>query len=124
MACTILKSDVLAIASGLSTLPDAAWVQILTFVNAFQGLDDDPTLRKMALCQLAAHFGEVAGAVGASGATGAVISESAGGLKRTYAQPIFSTSDSELNRTPHGQQFLAIMKFSVYTRGPFLVGPE
>lgn len=120
MSCTILKTDVLATAPNLN-LTDAAWVRILAFVNSFKGLDDDPALKKEALCFLAAHFGTIHGSTGASGATGSVMSESAGGLKRTYAQPVFAMTDAELNRTTYGQQYLAIMKFSVYTRGPFLV---
>ena len=114
--------DVLAVASQLSTLPDATWVMILAFVNDFKGLDLDPTLRKQALSLLGAHLGTVSGTVGASGATTAVIAESAGGLRRVYAQPTSSsTSSAELNRTTYGQQFLAILKMSPTTRGPILV---
>lgn len=120
MANPILKADVLALAPLLS-ISDAAWVQILAFVNSFIGLDDEPSLRKLAMCLLAAHFASIAGTTGASGATGSVISETAGGLKRTYAQTMPSVSDAELNRTTYGQQYLAIMRMSVSTRGPFLV---
>jgi hypothetical protein len=124
MACAIYKHDVLALASQLSTLPDAAWVMILAFLNDFDGLDCDASLRKLALCLLGAHLGTISGTVGASGATTSVISESAGGLRRTYAQPTSSsstTSSAELNRTTYGQQFLAILKMSAGSRGPILV---
>lgn len=129
MATNILKADVLAVASSLSTLSDAAWVMVLDFVNSFadgdsdyyDGLGLDPKLRKLALCFLAAHIGTMAGTTGSSGATGAVISESAGGLKRTYANPASPAAIADLNRTNYGQQYLAILKMSVGTRGPFLV---
>lgn len=122
MACDIYKHDVLALAPQLSTLGEPAWLMILNFINAFEGLDLDPTLRKLALCLFGAHLGTVSGTTGASGATTSVISESAGGLRRTYAQPTASaTSSGELNRTTYGQQFLAILKMSSSTRGPILI---
>lgn len=118
----IIKADVLALASQLSTLNDTAWVMILAFINDFKGLDCDPTLRKLALTLFAAHLGTMAGSTGASGATTSVISESAGGLRRTYAQPIATgTSAAELSRTDYGQQFLAILNMASCTRGPILV---
>ena len=121
MSNYITKADVIAVAAGLSTLSDAVWVIVLNFINDFEGLDCDPSLRKLALCLLSAHIGSVTGSVGASGATTAVTSESAGGLKRTYAQPTSSSSMSALERTTYGQQFLAILRMSISTGGPFLV---
>jgi len=119
MACPIIKADVLALSPQLSALNDAAWVLILAFVNDFTGLNLDPSLRKLALCLLAAHLGVVSYNASSSDSTTAVVSESAGGLKRTYAQPIASASSTqELDRTDYGKQFLAIMKMSPTTRGP------
>lgn len=120
MSCNILRTDVLAVAPQLSTLPDAAWVMILALVNDFDW-DCDPVLKKLALCFFGAHLGTVSGSTGASGATGPVISESAGGLKRTYAQATSTASVADLNRTTYGQQFLALLKFGACTRGPVLV---
>lgn len=120
MSCNILKTDVLALAPQLSTLPDAAWVVILAFVNTF-GFDGDPTLKKLALSLFGAHLGTISGSTGASGATGPVISESAGGLKRTYAQATSTAATADLNRTTYGQQFLALLKFSPWSRGPILL---
>ncbi len=121
MANSILKSDVLAIASQLSTMSDATWVMVLAFVNSMEGLDMEPELRKLALCFLAAHLGTLAGTEGASGATTSVIAESAGGLKRTYAQPTASSTVSELGRTTYGQQYLALLNMSYSVRGPILL---
>lgn len=118
---SIFKADVLALAAELSALPDAAWVMVLAFVNSFRGLDCDLPLKKLALSFLAAHFATVAGFAGSSGATGPVISETVANLKRTYAAGITTASQADLNRTGYGQQFLALMKFSPRTRGPFLV---
>jgi hypothetical protein len=120
MSATIVKADVLAVASKLATVSDAAWVVVLAFVNTFKGFGTDEELRKVALCLLAAHLISITGTVGASGATGSVISESAGGLKITYAQPMMAVTAIELSRTTYGQQFLAIMQFSTATRGPFV----
>lgn len=119
----ILKADVLAIAPQLSSLSDAAWFTILAFVNTFQLPTVNKPLRRLALIFLAAHLGTVAGAggMGASGATGPVISESAGGLKRTYAQATVTSSNSDLGATSYGIQYMAILKMSPEVRGPFLI---
>lgn len=119
MSCTFIKADILALAPQLSTLPDAAWVFVLAFLNDFD-IDCDPSLRRLALSFLGAHMAMVSGSFSASGATTTVVSESAGGLKRTYAQPTSTSAQSDLTRTPYGQQYLALMAFSC-TRGPFLV---
>ncbi len=122
MACAIYKHDVLALAPGLSTLPEQAWLMILAFVSSFEGLNCDLTLRKLALCLLAAHQGTIMSNSSVSDATTSVISESAGGLKRTYSQPTASdASTGELSRTNYGQQFLAILKMSASTGGGVLI---
>jgi len=121
MACVIYKHDVLALAPQLTELPEPAWVMILAFVNAFT-FNCDPTLRKLALCSLAAHFGVLNYNASMSSATTAVVSESAGGLKRTYAQPIAtSTAAADFDRTDFGKQFMAIANMSSTTRGPRLI---
>lgn len=120
----ILKADVLAIASHLSTLSDAAWFTILAFVNTFTGLTCDPPLRRLALILLAAHFGTMAitaSSGGGTGTAGPVISESAGGLKRTYAQAVTSTSTSDLSRTSYGVQYLTVLGFSAEVWLPVLI---
>lgn len=118
----ITKADVLAIAPQLSTLTDMAWVTILAFINTFEGLDCDPALKRMALIFLAAHLGTMSGSTGSSGATGPILSESAGGLKRTYAQASSSSaSSSDLGQTPYGIQYLAILKMAPCIAGPFLL---
>lgn len=119
----ILKADVLAIAPQLSSLTDAAWFTILAFVNTFQLPSVNKPLRRLALIFLAAHLGTIAGSggMGASGATGPVISESAGGLKRTYAQATVTSSNSDLGATSYGIQYMAILKMSPEVRGPFLI---
>lgn len=123
MSDTIIRADILALAPQLSTLSDAAWVLILQFVNDFNGVTLDPTLRKLTLTLLAAHLATIAGTTGASGSVTAVISEAAGGLKRTYANPsaIKSQSAAGFNRTTYGQQFLLLTSMSISSRGPFLV---
>ncbi len=108
----ILKADVLAMAPGLSTLPDAAWFTILAFVNTFTGLTCDKPLRRMALTLLAAHFGTLLASAGSSGGgtvAGPVISESAGGLKRTYANTAATSNTSSMSETPFGRQYLFVL---------------
>ncbi len=117
----IYKVDVLAVAPELATLPDAAWIMVLAMVNSMKGMRCEPALRKLALCFMAAHFGSIAGYAGSSGTTGPIVSETLANLKRTYAQGITTASNADLNRTTYGQQLLALLKFSVSTRGPFLV---
>lgn len=121
--CGITRADVLALAPALSTLSDAAWVIILAFINTFEGIVCDPQLKKLALTFLAAHIGAIIKG-GSSGATGAVLSETAGSLKRTYGQLTTltqATTNATFYQTPYGQQFLGILSMSHSTRGPFLV---
>ena len=118
--CGILKTDILAIAPQLSTLPDSAWFTILAFINTFKGFKCDPALKRMALIFLAAHLGSMASSTGSSGATGPVVSESAGGLKRTYGVSSSSTT-SDLGQTPYGIQYLAIIGMSPELALPVLL---
>lgn len=115
MSTPITEDDVMAIAPQLAPT-DGAWVMILAFVNAFRFRCDE-SLRKLALCFLGAHLAELCGSVGASGATGPVISEQAGGLSRVYAA---ASTDYELSRTTYGQQFLMVANFNARARGAVL----
>ena len=116
----ITKSDVLAFASELSTLGDWAWVHLLTYVNEidFTGLGDSNQTVRMARIFLAAHLG-LLNQRSATGAAGPVISESAGGLRRSYSQ-VSSSSTIDLNSTMYGQLYLSIIGSSL-AHGPLVV---
>ena len=115
----IIKTDVLAIASGLSTLEDQAWLDLLTYVNEFDftTLDSDQTVR-MARILLAAHLG-MSIKKAPVGAVGPVISEAAGGVRRAYG---FSSSSSTegLEASMYGQTLKTIL-MSSGAHGPFVV---
>lgn len=115
----ILKADVLAIASELSTLTDQAWVDILAYANEFDftSLDTVQTVR-MARILLAAHFGYRIKKA-ATGTTGPVISEAAGGVRRSYGFNPSTFDSASLSTTPYGMTLNVILSMSG-AHGPFV----
>lgn len=116
----IIKADVLAIASELSTLSDQAWLDLLSYVNEFDfsSLDTVQTVR-MARIFLAAHFGTRTKKA-AVGAVGPVISEAAGGVRRAYGFNSSTADVNELGSTMYGLTLISILSMSG-AHGPFLV---
>lgn len=117
----IIKADVLAFASELSTLSDAWWVDTLAWVNEFDftSLDTEQTVR-MARILLCAHIGSRARRA-STGAAGPVISEAAGGVRRAYG--LVSTSSgglTDLGSTSYGLTLQVILMASG-AHGPFVV---
>jgi hypothetical protein len=112
---------VLAVAPELSVLSDQFWVDILSWANEFDftELDTEQTVR-MARIFLCAHYGSRAKR-SATGVTGPVVGEAAGGVRRTYG---FSSSSAgflgELGGTMYGQTLISILSMSG-AHGPFLV---
>jgi hypothetical protein len=114
----IVWDDVTEIDSSLTDVSEAAQTMILDFVEAtlrpcvFGG--EESAIFKLARIYLAAHLGT--GALpGAGEVAGAVVSESAGGLARSYAA---ASSVDELGRTGHGQNYLAIVRTRAAARLP------
>lgn len=122
----IIKADVLAMATELTTLSDQAWLDILTWANEFDfsSLDTEQTVR-MARILLCAHFGrriQATGSSGALGPTGPIISEAAGGVRRTYGNVSGSSGGgalAELDTTPYGLLLATILSTSLI-RVPFV----
>lgn len=81
-------TDVVAFASGLSSVATLAQETIIAYVNDELDVDnfggEEAPKLKLARIYLAAHFGTMT--LRGSGAAGPMISSSAGGLSRTYAQ--------------------------------------
>lgn len=75
---------------------------------------------KLARIYYAAHFGTI-DAQGSSGATGAVISESVGGLARAYAAFSPMGSDPLWDATPYGKAFRALVRSCSVLRGAWLL---
>lgn len=115
-------ADVVAFASELSGVSETAQADILAHVNSildvslFRNGELSIDLR-MARIMLAAHIGASMPAQG--GGAGAVVSESAGGLSRTYSIDS-ATSSTALGSTPYGLQYTAIMKRQA-SRGPWVI---
>jgi len=103
----IVLADVTAVAADVTAVP----ALILSWVNgnginvdAFDGESGDTT--KLARCYLAAHLALISASGGSSG--GAVVSESEGGISKTYAA--VALSPGELGRTAYGSQFRWLCK--------------
>lgn len=108
----------------LSTVAVAAQADILAVANdvldvvRFGG--EDAAKTKLARIYFAAHFGTI-DAQGASGAVGAVIGETVGGLARQYAANSPDGTDPLWEKTPYGQAFRALLRATPALRGPWLL---
>jgi hypothetical protein len=118
----IIKADVTAVAPELATsLTDQFWLDLLTFANEFDftSLDTEQTVR-MARIFLCAHLGARAKRSG-TGVAGPVISEAAGGVRRSYGL-VSSTGGAltDLGSTQYGQTLEFILTSSG-AHGPVLI---
>lgn len=118
----IVWTDVTALAPELSSVSVAGQTMILAHVNValdvamFGGEDHAKT--KIARVFLAAYFGSTS-ISGASGASGPVLSESAGGLSRSYAN-LMTTGGSGLDRNGYGQMYRELVRVSP-ARAPLVI---
>ena len=122
----ITWADVIATpAPELSTVPVAAQDSILAYVNGLFALDlwggEGSVELDRARRYMAAHFGtfELPGS-GGGGAAGPVISESAGGLSRAYANLFSSGGDQLLGTTTYGRMYQLLVRQNTRLRGPFI----
>ncbi len=109
----IVLADVQAVAPEITAIP----ALILSWVNGhgvavdiFDGESGDTT--KLLRCYLAAHLATL---VGAASQTGAIVSESEGGISRSYAQ---ASEPSELGATGYGVQAKLLIR--LYAGGAWL----
>ena len=121
----IVKQDVVDFATELAgtAVSDTAWVRILAHVNGIDltGLGESEETTQLARIYLAAHMGKVSKGL-TSNAAGPVVSESVGGVRRTYANTIaLATSAASLSTTGAGRAYLDIINSSMAC-GPHLAG--
>lgn len=113
---SIVWADVLAHAPELSTVASGAQADLLAHVNASIAVDDfdgeDGPNTKLARIYQAAHLATLAG-FAASGASGPVASESAGGLAVSYAAALGVASYSDLSATAYGKALRGMIRRSV-----------
>ena len=109
----IVLADVQAIAPEITAIP----ALILSWVNGnglnpaiFDGEAGDTT--KLVRIYLAAHLTTL---IGAASQTGAIVSESEGGISRSYAQ---ASGNTELGATGYGVQARLLMR--LYAGGAWL----
>jgi hypothetical protein len=119
----IVKQDVLNYAPELTTISDAAWPLILSFVNTLPatgvgGGEDGPMIELLRIL-LAAHYATISKR-GPTGATGPVTSEAAGPVRRAYGLVALASGDATFGATAYGQQFLGLLSMSL-ANGPRLV---
>lgn len=109
----ITWEDVVAHAASLSTFDGDAQDDVLDYVNDLLSETALGSARalKLARIYLAAHFAtlEVAAATSATSA-GPVVSETGGGLSRTYGQSVGDAS--RLGDTKYGQSYLSVVRLS------------
>lgn len=118
----IIQSNVTALAPELAgtVLSDQAWVDILAYVNQFNLTTTDSDIdRRLARIYLAAHIGSV-NKRAASASSGPIVSESVGGVRRSYGQLSTATSASSLSSTRYGQLYSDLLGASG-AGGPMLV---
>lgn len=110
-------NTVLGIAPELDSVNIDTQVMALAFVN--EAISDSvwgtKTTATLARAYMAAHIATLS-LRGGNGASGAVVSESAGGLSRTYAQSM--ATNSTWGSTPYGVQFAALLRTNICARGP------
>jgi hypothetical protein len=122
----ILWSDVVMIATELTTVSDGARVMILDYVNG-PAMDPDcfdgeaGYTTRMARIYLAAHMACSIG-TGASGASGGpVTSESMGGLSRSYSTGSVAASADATGSTDYGRRYESLVNNSL-ARLPIVLG--
>jgi len=93
--------------------------QVLALAYANESLSDSMwgtgAMATLARAYMAAHIATIT-VRGGEGASGAVVSESAGGLSRTYAQSMASAST--WGSTPYGVAFASLLRTNANARGP------
>jgi hypothetical protein len=121
---SITWDHVLDHAPELSVVDTDARVDILAVANEVLDVThfggESAAKTKLARVYFAAHFGTI-DSQGSSGATGAVIGESVGGLSRQYASNSPMGTDPLWEKTPYGQAFRALLRATPVLRGPWIL---
>lgn len=110
---SITWTDVTNHAPALSSVVAGAQTDILAYVNLLLTVSlfggEAAAKTKMARVYAAAHFGTLE-LLATNGAAGAVSSETAGGLTRTYGTTATAATDPDWGSTAHGQMFVNICR--------------
>lgn len=117
--------QVVALDATLATVPDAVQVDLLAYANsALNPKMFTASAYKLARLYLAAHFGtlSIPGEAGGAPVAGPVVSESVGGISRTYAL-VSDASNSTFSTTTHGQMYAFLVRTSK-ARLPFALGQK
>lgn len=107
---SVTWTDVTDLAPELVAVGVNARIAILAVANT--ALDvvnwggEDSSKLHLARCYYAAHFATLGMR---KGKAGTIQSESAGGLSKSYANPMFQTT-TMLQTTPYGQMYIALVK--------------
>lgn len=121
---SIVWDDVIAHAPELSTVGSTAQDDILAVANEVLDVTqfggEDAAKTRLARIYFASHFATI-DSQGSSGATGAVVSETVGGLSRAYASVSASGTDPLWDRTPYGQAFRALLRATPVLRGAWIL---
>lgn len=116
----IVKQDVIDFDSTLSTVPDAVWTKALAVANEINLTSDDTDAdRTLARIYLAAHWATLMKPGSNSSAAGPVISESVGGIRRSYANTVSATTENSLRTTKYGRAYLELLAMT-FCNGPHL----
>jgi hypothetical protein len=122
----IAWSDVIAHAPELASpaVTSTAQADILAVANDVLDVSqfggEGTAKTRLARIYFAAHFGTI-DSQGGSGATGAVIQETVGGLSRMYASYSPSSSDPLWDSTPYGKAFGAMLRATPVLRGAWIL---
>jgi hypothetical protein len=109
----ITWDDVIVIASELADVAEGAQDIILAYVNGALSVSMfKPAALKLARIYLAAHIATVTAEDGDGAAIGPVISESVGGISRTYAAISAVTRGDGFDATSYGQTFGFLVRTS------------
>lgn len=119
---TITWADVIAIAAELEDVPDVARAIILAHVNGAlnPAVFGKVASLRLARILLAAHLGTYSLPGNSGISSGDIVSESVGGISRTYAAVTSNASAEEggLDGTTYGQSLKAILRSQVRARLP------
>lgn len=117
MANPITWDQVVEFAAELSTVTAGAQAAILAHVNdalaveKFDGEDGPKT--HLARIYLAAHFGALSKPNASGTTTGPMVSSSAGGLTRTFANTLAVGGSGTWSQTRYGQLYAALLKTTI-----------
>lgn len=124
MANPITWDMVVDFAAELSTVDADAQAAIIAWINEALEVDlfdgEDGPMTKLARIYLAAHFGAMSKpstGVGAGTTTGPMVSSSAGGLTRSFANTLASGGSGTFSQTRYGVQYEGLLKMTTASFG-------